>query len=346
MAHDLTIRADGRAEMAFVGETPWHGLGQSVTKGASIGVWAKEAGMDWTAVEAPVYYHSDQGAGKPPMPMEADGYKMLYRSDTKTQLAIVGSGYEVVQPRAVLEFFRDLTEHDGWWIHTAGVLREGRKVWALASNGDVGSVGKKDKVVRNLLLATSLDGSMRTIATETAVRVVCANTLNYALSKTGGNKTVQVSHKTIFDPQLVKRLLGVEQDSFKLFMAKANEMAETSINIEEAKAMLRTIFKLDSAEAKKPSVNWLGKLASVTAPEPERENKGINTILALFEGAGMGADLKSAKGTRWGLLNAVTEYVDHDLGRTNDTRLDGAWFGRGASIKNEALQALMVTDHG
>ena len=33
--------------MAYVGDTPWHGLGQELSPKQPIEVWAKEAGMDW-----------------------------------------------------------------------------------------------------------------------------------------------------------------------------------------------------------------------------------------------------------------------------------------------------------
>ena len=202
MAHELSLRDNGSAEMAFVGSTPWHGLGQSVTKGASIGVWAKEAGLDWTALEAPVVF--DAGGSL----QRFDGSKVIYRSDTGLPLATVGSRYEIVQPSAMLEFFRDMTEQGGWHIHTAGVLREGRKLWAMASNDQFSQVGKKDSIGQNLLLATSLDGSMKTVAALTAVRVVCANTLALALG-TGTGDRVEVSHRSVFDPRGIKRTLGV-----------------------------------------------------------------------------------------------------------------------------------------
>lgn len=337
MAHELSIRKDGKAEMAFVGETPWHGLGQNVTKGASIGVWAKEAGMDWEAREASVYFEHDKRADGPTA-TEADGYKMLYRSDNQGQLAIVGSGYEVVQPRDVLEFFRDMTESGGWWIHTAGVLREGRKIWAMATNGDEGSVGRGDSIKRNLILATSLDGSMKTIVMETTVRVVCANTLSIALGK-DVKKQVQVSHRTQFDAELVKRALGVNQDSFKVFMEQAKEMADTPVKLNEARDLLRAIFKVEDKPTI-PGLAWLGNLANIGMEDEAKENRSVARCLEMFAGDGMGADLKSAKGTRWGLLNAVTEYVDHESGRTPDTRLDSAWFGRGLTTKQHAFDLI------
>ena len=44
----------------------------------------------------------------------------------------------------------------------------------------------------------------------------------------------------------------------------------------------------------------------------------------------------------WGLLNAVTEYVDHERrARSVDYRLDSAWFGPGAGIKQRALDAAL-----
>lgn len=69
-------------------------------------------------------------------------------------------------------------------------------------------------------------------------------------------------------------------------------------------------------------------------------------VHALFHGAGRGADLPSAKDTAYGLLNAVTEFVDHERrARSSDHRLDSAWFGQGASLKQKALdQAVLLAD--
>lgn len=337
MAHELSIRKDGKAEMAFVGETPWHGLGQSVTKGASIGVWAKEAGMNWHAEEAAVFYGRADLQNGDMQP--ADGVKMLYRSDTEKQLAIVGEDYQVVQPLDVLEFFRDMTEQGGWHIHTAGCLRGGRKLWAMATNGESADVGKGDTIKRNLLLATSLDGSMKTIAMETSVRVVCANTLSMALGKNVKGQ-VATSHRTAFDPNLVKRALGVNVDSFNLFMERAKELADTPVRLDQARDLLRSLFKVEEQAKLGPKLSWLGDLSQVGVEPEAKDPRSVQTILALFEGAGMGSSLKSSKGTAWGLLNAVTEHVDHDMGRSDDSRLDAAWFGKGALIKQQALDLI------
>ncbi|KES22997.1 hypothetical protein FG99_15645 [Pseudomonas sp. AAC] len=52
--------------------------------------------------------------------------------------------------------------------------------------------------------------------------------------------------------------------------------------------------------------------------------------------------LEAANGTAWGLLNAVTEYIDHERrARSNEYRIDSAWFGQGAVIKQRALDAAL-----
>ena len=64
----------------------------------------------------------------------------------------------------------------------------------------------------------------------------------------------------------------------------------------------------------------------------------MNRALELFNGQGMGSMLDSSKGTAYGLLNAITQYVDHERrARSTDNRLDSAWFGQGAVIKQKAL---------
>ena len=116
--------------MAYVGAAPWHDLGNALPPKQSIEVWAQQAGMDWSICSTPVRYLADQ-VGALGSIMSFEDQKVLYRSDTKAALAVVGNRYQVVQPKEVLEFYRDLTEVSGFELETAGVLKEGRKLWAL-----------------------------------------------------------------------------------------------------------------------------------------------------------------------------------------------------------------------
>ncbi len=43
-------------QMAYVGDTPWHGLGQQLTPNQSIEVCAQQAGMDWRIESLNVSY--------------------------------------------------------------------------------------------------------------------------------------------------------------------------------------------------------------------------------------------------------------------------------------------------
>lgn len=330
MAHELARRADGRAAIAFVGDVPWHGLGQPLTKNADLETWRREAGLDWEALEAPVT------AGEFGL---AKDYKAIVRSDNRKVLAIVGSKYQLVQPGEVLDFFESLIHGAGWYMHTAGVLKEGNRVWAMATNDQVEKVGKGDDVCNNLLLATSMDGSMRTMVTETSIRVVCNNTLSYAVSDSERRRTgMKISHRQAWDPDAVKAIMAMRSDNFKTFIQASQRMAQTGISLADTRVVLHRIFKTDV----QPNTSWLGSLADRKASQELSESRGFRSVLALFQGEGRGSALKTSKGTVWGLLNAVTEYVDHYMGNTDDGRLDSAWFGRGAEIKNRARDQLVA----
>jgi hypothetical protein len=49
-----------------------------------------------------------------------------------------------------------------------------------------------------------------------------------------------------------------------------------------------------------------------------------------------GSDLKTASETWWGAFNAVTRFVDHEMGRDRDVSLTSAWFGPRATLKQRA----------
>jgi phage/plasmid-like protein (TIGR03299 family) len=150
MAHQLE-------QIAYVGTTPWHNLGNALPAKQPLDVWARQAGMDWTIQETPVRFLTEQ-AGALGSIQSFDAQKVLYRSDTKAPLSVVSQRYQVVQPRDVLEFYRDLTDISGYELETAGVLKAGKKFWALARTGKSCNLKGNDTVNSYLLLATSCDG--------------------------------------------------------------------------------------------------------------------------------------------------------------------------------------------
>lgn len=159
--------------MAYAGEKPWHGLDNRLAPQQSIEVWKRQAGMYWKIEEAEVrYVTGNQNLG---VIHAFPEQKVLYRSDNRTPLSMVSKRFRAVQPGQILEFYRDLTANSGFELETAGVLREGRKFWALARTGQSTTLKGRDKVDGYLLLATACDGTLATTAQFTSVRVVCNN---------------------------------------------------------------------------------------------------------------------------------------------------------------------------
>lgn len=130
--------------MAYINETPWHGLGQRLAPHQPLEVWAESAGMNWRIEESEVRFVAGNGGlgAIHAFPEQ----KVLYRSDTKAPLSVVSNRYQVVQPAEILEFYRDLTEVGGFELETAGVLKEGRKLWALARTGQSAMLKGRDQV--------------------------------------------------------------------------------------------------------------------------------------------------------------------------------------------------------
>ncbi len=311
-------------QMAYVGATPWHGLGNQLGAHEPIEIWAKQAGMDWQIREAPVRFMSGSVGGLGAIESFPEN-KVLFRSDTNSPLSVVSKRYKVVQPREILEFYRDLTEVSGFELETAGILKGGRKIWALARTGQSATLKGNDVTNAYVLLATACDGTLATTAQFTSIRVVCNNTLAVALGSSKG--AVKVPHNTSFDPQSVKRQLGISVATWESFMYRMKGLSERKVMANEAANYFRRVF-VDIDKTTSQNTN----------------ERAMAKVMTLFDGHGKGAETASAKGTAFGLLNAVTEFVDHERRAiSSDHRLESAWFGQGAALKEKALdQALLL----
>lgn len=310
--------------MAYINATPWHGLGNRLTSKQPIEVWAQQSGITFEIKETPVRFMTES-AGSLGAIISFPEQKVLFRSDTNAPLSVVSQRYKVVQPREILEFYRDLTEVSGFELETAGILKDGRKIWALAKTNQSATLKGNDTLNGYLLLATACDGTLATTAQFTSIRVVCNNTLAVALAN--GSGAVKVPHSTSFDPQAVKKQLGISVSAWESFMYRMKTLSERRVKSHEAMNYFLRVFTDPDHTA--------------TGLTNERAMK---KVLALYEGGGKGSELASSKGTAFGLLNSVTEYVDHERrARSTDHRLESAWFGQGATLKQKALeQALLM----
>ena len=305
--------------MAYVGEEPWHGLGEKVDADISLDEFRRKAGLDWEVQKTPVLF---DGGFELPYSVFKDRF-VLNRTTDNRPYAVVSGRYKAVQPKEIFEFFRDLLGLHDMRMHTAGSLMNGARIWALAETGDSAFIKGVDRVDGYLLLSTSYDLTLSTLAQFTSVRVVCNNTLQQALQNASGRVTIP--HIRDFNPDSVKDQLGIGHEQWSAFTAALNVLSDIKLHSSQASDILNKVFKIPED----PAIPFADRIHS-------------DNIYRLFDQQRFtGADLTGQ--TAWGLLNATTEYVDHyKRARNNGNRLNSAWFGEGAAIKGAALQELML----
>jgi phage/plasmid-like protein (TIGR03299 family) len=335
MAHELNINAKGEASIAAVGgaKSMWHGLGQEILKTDSLKTIQKKAGLDWEALAAPVTYRTADGTD-----MTFKGQQVIYRGDTHEPLGTTSDNrYIIVQPAEVMEFFKDFLADNKLSIETAGAVRGGRIIWCLAKLGKDFSFLLKgsDKVDGYVRLQTSFDGTRATDLVATSIRQVCANTMRL-VDVDADRSGYRTPHSVKFDAKGLQQAFGLLGEQHKLTAKVWNALMERKVSDTEAKQFFCDLQGVE--------VSDIGKV--------DKDGKKIihgkteNQLLALANAytSGPGSGLKSAKGTAYGLLQAVTYYVDHvsnTVDRYGDgkaqARLNSAWFGSGEETKQAAL---------
>ncbi len=331
-------------QMAYVGDTPWHGLGNQLTQNQPIEVWAQQAGMDWRIESSDVSYMAQNERGQSII-MPYEEQRVLYRSDTHAPLSVVSQRYQEVQPMEILEFYRDLTEQSGFELETAGVLKGGKKFWALARTGQSTALKGKDVSNGYILLATACDGTLATTAQFTNIRVVCNNTLAIALrGQSSSAGVVKVPHSTKFDADKVKQQLGISVRAWDEHMYEMKQLTQRKVTQGEAAAYFDAVFNNTSLSIADQEENIIQFYRNMATPNPAKEKsepngRAMTKVMDMFNGQGRGAELSSAKDTAYGLLCSITEFADHERrAMSSDHRLDSAWFGTGAALKQRGLE--------
>lgn len=315
MAHQIE-------SMFYIGQTPWHGLGNRVFEAPSIAAAIKQSGLDWQVGLRPLF--TADGRQVPNM-------ATVRETDNKI-LGVVGPRWQPLQNDQAFAFFDPLVESKLVTLETAGSLQEGRRVWVLARiNGGGGSDVKivGDDIIRKfVLLSNSHDGTLAVRVGFTPVRVVCANTLAMA-HDASESKLIRLIHSkaVVANLESLRGAMNLANQQFEATVDQFRALAGKQVNHRD----LREYVKVVLGHGKTADE----QISTVT------ENR-IAEVISLFE-HGRGHDLPGVKGTVWAAYNAVTEYFSHVVHADDaDTRYTSLWYGNNAKRNRDALDAALT----
>ena len=306
MAHMIEFR-DGKDCMAYAGETPWHGLGKQVPADISPNDMLKAAGLDWKVNAIPAFAEIN---GK-----QVDiGHSALVRDVDNKILDVITNDWIPNQNEKAFEFFNDFVAAGEMEMHTAGSLKDGQLVWALAKVKDAFELFNGDTVESYLLFTNPHKYGWSIDVRFTPIRVVCNNTLTLSLN-TQSSKIVKVSHRREFDADLVKETLGVAKEKLAKYKEMAAYLGSKRFNDESIVDYFTRVFPVSGSKKE------ISKNASIALEIMDQQR---------------GAEF--AEGSWWQAFNAVTFMTDHMIGRNADNRLASAWYGANKNLKTKALE--------
>ncbi len=274
-------------------DTPWHGLGNPIGHLMSSDEALKESGLDWMVESRPMF-------------IEANGQYIMVpntianvRDSDNSVLGTVSGKYKICQNNEAFSFTNELLDYNVKY-ETAGSLNKGKRVWMLAKMPTIEMVG--DKVEPYLCFTNSHDGKGAITVAAVSIRVVCQNTLSWALE--GANRVWTTRHMGDLNAKKAEAIRTLN------LATKYNETLKTS-------AEFFSTQKFDEKKFK----SFVEILLPSEEEASDRQVRNIeflrNDLTERFLAA---PDIENFRFTKWGVLSAVSDFTFHKpAGRETDT---------------------------
>jgi CRISPR/Cas system-associated endonuclease Cas1 len=121
----------------------------------------------------------------------------------------------------------------------------------------------------------------------------------------------------------VREVMNLANQQFEATAEQYRLLARKSINQADLRKYVRRVLKVEDGQE----------------PGPRLQN--IAEEIARLAEEGRGNDLPSIRGTYWSAYNGVSEWLTHNRGRSEGSRLNSLWFGDGASLNRHALEVAL-----
>ena len=314
MSHELSF-VSGRAEVFAAGKTPWHKLGVVVPDRVTSAEAIKLAGLDWEVEQKRLYLRDDRATHDGLWHVELpDKVANIRRAPdgSAVYLGTVSKSYRPIQNAQAFGFIDAIVGKELAIIETAGALKEGRLVWILVKLPEdlvIQSPGGLDPVKCYLLVCNGHDGSMAYRMFYTPTRVVCWNTLNYALWGAGVQAGISIRHIGDIETRTeeVVKILGIANDQYQNLGLLFNHFAQFDFTEKDANEFFEKVFPLEEDKD----------------PKHTGRDKILDQLRHNFV-HGVGSEL--SKRTLWGAYNSVTEWADHNRFEARKTKNEESRF--------------------
>lgn len=267
--------------MFYVGrETPWHGLGTSVEEAPDSKTAIRLAGLDWNVTQEDVYTESG---------ILIPGFKANKRETDGQFLGMVTDRYRICQNADAFDFTDSLLG-EGVTYETAGSLINGKRVWLLARLE--GRMMTDEQIDPYLVFTNSHDGKGAIRVAITPVRVVCQNTLNFALEK--AERQWSTCHKGNIEAKLLEAQQTLQN-------------ANTYLDALEEEFGEMKMQKLTDDKVRE----FINTLLPITEFETERKKRTLEMAREEMWIRYNAPDLETIEKSVYRFLMAVSDYVDH-----------------------------------
>lgn len=258
---------------------PWHGLGTEVKQAPTSKEAIKLAGLDWNVVSTPVYANNQV----------IEGYKANIRDVDNKCLGIVGERYKIIQNSQAFEF-TDKMLGEGVTYETAGSLLGGKRIWLLAKLPETKILD--EQIVPYMVFTNGHDGFYSVKAALTPVRVVCQNTLNFALNS--APRSWSMRHVGDIDAKVyeAQRALNLASNYMTELSNTADVLANTKISEEEAAKVIEEVFPIKETDT-------------------ERKVQSVEDARRKFQYCILAPDIAQYAGTAYQLAQAATDFANH-----------------------------------
>lgn len=305
----LDIPTEGR-QLAWAGITT--GSVDGMSDLATSEELLHEAGLDWTVAKRPLLRTNLAGEV-----VQSEKSFEIYRTDTGEELGTVKRKYEVWQNRDAFAF-GDALVADGKarWVD-AGLQGNGWRVFMTMQLNEGFQVAD-DRFDLYLYLRTSHDGSSSVSGYVTPIRVWCTNQLPLVSATALDRFSFQHTSKLSERIQEAKQSFQQTVEFEKQFKVSMEQLLKTSVSDDKARYLIKDVI-------------------------PDARPRKADMVDAIMLNYQTSPTVEPYRGTGYGLLNGLTEYMDHlKVQRSGNARFESVMHGEGAKFRVGLTKRLLA----